>query len=87
MKAKKSPEKTPASEVPKRRPGRKPGVPNKISGTVKENVIAVFHRIGGNHALAEWAEENRTEFYRLYAKLLPTETMITGNITIVQKQY
>jgi hypothetical protein len=74
-------------QSPKKRMGRPKGVPNKINGTVKENVIAVFNLIGGRHALADWAEDNRTEFYRLYAKLLPTETTITGDLTIVQKQY
>lgn len=53
--------------------GRKRGVPNKISGTVRENVIQVFDQIGGLRQMAQWAQKNRTEFYRLYAKLLPVE--------------
>lgn len=67
--------------------GRLVGTRNKVTMTVKDNVIAVFERIGGMDALAEWAEENRTEYYRLYAKLLPTETQVTGALTIVQKVY
>lgn len=56
--------------------GRKKGTPNKLSSTVKDNVIAVFDDIGGREDMAEWAKDNRTEFYKLYAKLLPTE--VTG---------
>jgi hypothetical protein len=51
--------------------GRKAGTPNKVTFTVKENVIAVFDQIGGQEQMAEWAMSNRSEFYRLYAKLLP----------------
>lgn len=53
--------------------GNKRG-PNKIGAAVKSNVIAVFDRIGGRDKMAAWAEENLTEFYRLYARLIPTES-------------
>lgn len=58
--------------------GRTKGVPNKVSRTAKENVIAVFTRLGGTHAMAEWAKKNETDFYRLYAKLLPIEATVSG---------
>jgi len=32
-----------------------------------------FQLIGGTPRLALWADENPTEFYRIYAKLLPKE--------------
>lgn len=51
--------------------GRVVGTPNKVTGTVKDNVIGVFDQIGGQEEMATWAKDNRTEFYRLYAKLLP----------------
>lgn len=53
--------------------GRRKGTPNKISGTVRDNVIEVFDRIGGVNSMALWAQENQTDFYRLYARLIPTE--------------
>lgn len=55
--------------------GRKAGTPNKVSRQVKDNILEVFELTGGREAMAEWAakEANRAEFYRLYAKLLPTE--------------
>lgn len=54
-------------------PGRPKGIPNKLPGTVKENIVCVFTRLGGTAAMARWAEENQTEFYKIYAKLLPVE--------------
>ena len=53
--------------------GNKRG-PNKIGAAVKSNVIAVFDKIGGRDQMAEWAADNLTEFYRLYARLIPTES-------------
>lgn len=38
--------------------------------------MAVFNGLGGTSAMKEWAQENKTEFYRMYAKLLPLQ--VTG---------
>lgn len=56
--------------------GRPKGSPNKVSALVKENVLHVFDQMGGVRTMTEWAKENRTEFYKLYARLLPTEATI-----------
>lgn len=56
--------------------GRKAGTPNKLSGIAKENVIAVFNRLDGTAGMAEWASENKTEFYKIYARLLPTDSTV-----------
>lgn len=56
--------------------GRVAGVPNKVTGIAKDNITAVFIRLGGTAAMAKWAEENQTEFYRIYSRLIPTE--VTG---------
>ena len=63
--------------------GRKPGVPNKISSTVKDNVISVFEELGGIGNMALWARDNQSQFYNLYAKLLPmsTEVKVTGLVS------
>lgn len=58
--------------------GRKPGTPNKMSRTVKENVIEVFTKLGGVEHMAQWATENPTQFYNIYAKLMPTQQEVTG---------
>lgn len=44
-----------------------------------------FDLIGGVTRLAVWADKNPTEFYRLYAKLLPKETEHTGSTELVIK--
>ncbi len=38
-----------------------------------------FELIGGVSRLAVWALENQTEFYKLYAKLLPSGTQVDVN--------
>jgi len=53
--------------------GRKKGTPNKISATVKDNVIQVFEQLGSVKGMVNWAKKNQTEFYRIYAKMLPVE--------------
>lgn len=61
--------------------GRKAGVPNKMSTTVKENVVAVFEELGGTDHMKMWAIDNPSQFYSIYAKLLPTDVNnnVTGN--------
>ena len=53
---------------------RPKGVPNKVGAQAKENIVAVFTRLGGTAAMADWARNNQTEFYRLYARLIPTDS-------------
>ena len=53
--------------------GRPKGAKNKFSGLAKENVMAVFTRLGGSAAMADWASLNKTEFYKIYSRLLPIE--------------
>jgi hypothetical protein len=60
--------------------GSRKGVPNKVSTTVKDNVIAVFHAIGGTQTMQQWAKENQTEFFKLYAKLIPTQIDLEATI-------
>lgn len=57
--------------------GRPKGSPNKTTTLVKEAFRDAFEKLGGAEALAKWAMENPTEFYRLVSKLIPTE--ITGD--------
>jgi len=54
--------------------------PNKAGKTAKENVLAVFTRLGGTAAMARWAKDNQTDFYRLYAKLIPQQIDMEVNI-------
>ena len=58
--------------------GRQVGTPNKITSAFKEAVRTVYEDIGGNEAFAAWAKENPTEFYRIAARLIPTEMASQG---------
>jgi hypothetical protein len=74
-----------------KRGGRVAGTPNKVTATVKDNFLAVFNRLGGTAAMAEWANENQTEFYRLYSKLIPADVKLSGDEAapiqiVIQKQ-
>ena len=52
--------------------GRVKGVPNKLTKAAKEAFGLAFDGIGGVPALIKWGKSNRTEFYKLYARLIPT---------------
>jgi len=56
--------------------GRKKGVPNKLSSTVKEMVLGALSEAGGQSYLVEQSKSNPTAFMTLVGKVLPTE--ITG---------
>ena len=68
----------------KRFGGRQKGTPNKTTAKVKEAMELAFEGIGGVPALIEWAEDNKTEFYKLFAKLLPVqvEANLNGKLEI-----
>lgn len=51
--------------------GRIKGSKNKLPQEVKAAIQTVFDDMGGTKRFQEWAEDNLTEFYKLYAKLLP----------------
>ena len=53
--------------------GRQAGTPNKITAQFKEAVQIVYEDIGGHAAFAAWARENPGDFYRIAARLIPTE--------------
>lgn len=62
--------------------GRKKGVQNKVVTTVKESIQNVYARLGGDEAFSDWAMAERTEFYKIFARLIPQDQNLTGNITI-----
>ena len=63
--------------------GRTKGVKNKIGQDVKNSLLFVYETIGGDKSFSDWAKEEKTEFYKMYSKLLPTEMEHTGDIQII----
>ena len=64
--------------------GRQVGTPNKLTSTFREAVLLAYQNIGGHEAFSKWAAENPTEFYRIAARLIPTEIKNMSNeITVV----
>lgn len=53
--------------------GRAKGVPNKLTVAAKEAFALAFQGMGGVPALSKWAEDHPTEFYKLYARLIPVD--------------
>lgn len=72
------------SKKGQRRGGRQKGSLNKITTEVKAVLTAVHAEIGGAKRMAEWAEENPGEFYKLWAKMLPTEIKNADGVFRVQ---
>ena len=62
--------------------GRKPGSVNQLTKSAKEAHPLAFEAIGGVEAFAEWASKNRTDFYKLYARLIPHEVQAATNAAI-----
>jgi hypothetical protein len=64
--------------------GRTKGTPNKTTTQVKQALNEAFEQMGGVPALVEWGQENPTEFYKLWVKILPVQTNDgeTGNAPI-----
>ncbi len=67
--------------VTKKRPktgGRTRGTPNKVTATAREAFTLAFQGIGGTPTLEIWAKANPTEFFKLYARLIPQEHVGEG---------
>jgi len=61
--------------------GRQPGSVNKNTASIKGAFVEAFDKLGGATALAAWAQDNPTDFYKLASKLIPTE--LTGQVKTV----
>lgn len=53
--------------------GRAKGVPNKLTGTLKEMVLNALATAGGEAYLVSCAKENPTAFLTLVGKVLPLQ--------------
>lgn len=55
--------------------GRKPGSTNVLTRTVKQAVLIAFQELQEDEdtSLVAWGRNNLTDFYKIAAKLIPTE--------------
>lgn len=55
--------------------GRKAGIPNKLTTTVRETVLKVFNDLqtDPSHNLEAFAKNHPKDFYLIASKLIPTE--------------
>jgi hypothetical protein len=69
--------------------GRPKGAPNKTTKAAREAFEFAFQQIGGAKQLAAWAEDNQTEFFKLYARLVPQEVdgNLAGKLTVEIKSF
>lgn len=61
----------PAAE--KKRPGRRKGVPNKITGDIKRALARAFKKVGGVKYLEALANSDPRTFCTLLSKIVPQE--------------
>lgn len=59
--------------------GRQAGTPNKITASAKQAFQLAFDELGGVTALVTWAQQNETDFFKLFSKLIPQD--INASIT------
>ena len=72
--------------------GRPKGSPNRVTTTVKDNMLAVYEKLGGRDGMYKWAEksdENREKFYSWYSRLAPKEVIadVEADLTIQLVSY
>lgn len=75
----------PAGSRKVRRGGSRKGKPNVLHRTMKAAIWETFQSIGGVEAMAAWAEDNQTEFYRIASRLIPAEVngSLDANVKIM----
>jgi ribosomal protein S19E (S16A) len=63
--------------------GRKKGVPNKVTGALKDMILQALENKGGVAYLEKQADENPTAFVTLLGKVLPLQVNADVNSTVV----
>lgn len=56
--------------------GRAIGQQNALSRHAKEALELAFQGVGGVPELIKWGKENRTEFYKIWARLIPKDVQV-----------
>ncbi len=58
--------------------GRKKGVPNKVTASMRQAWLDAFDQLGGVPALVRWGQSNPDDFYKAVTKLIPQD-VTSGN--------
>lgn len=58
--------------------GRKKGVPNKVTASMRQAWMDAFDKLGGVPALVRWGEANPDDFYKAVTKLIPQDVTSGG---------
>lgn len=56
------------------------GIPNRVGAEVKQSILDVFLQLGGVAEMLKWAKKNKTAFYRIYARLIPSEIVASLDV-------
>lgn len=65
--------------------GRAKGTPNKLTRSFKELVQATYEQLEKDgKGMLEWAQSNRTDFYKIASKLIPTEMAVKAEVTQIE---
>lgn len=69
--------------------GRPKGSRNRVTATVKDEMLAVYEMVGGRHGMAAWAKSNPDAFYKMYGNLAPKEVVadVAGELTVQLVSY
>lgn len=54
-------------------PGRPKGSKDKLTRDAKQAFQYAFDKLGGADKLADWAQDNTTDFYKLFARMIPVD--------------
>lgn len=53
--------------------GRKRGVPNKVTASMRQAWMDAFDKLGGVDSLVRWGQTNPDDFYKAVTKLIPQD--------------
>lgn len=65
--------------------GRQKGGVNKLTRSFKELVQSTYETLEENgEGMLKWAQANKTDFYKIASKLIPTEMAVKAEITEIE---
>lgn len=62
--------------------GRQKGTPNRTTAAVKAALTEAFEKLGAVEGLVQWARREPGEFFKLWAKMLPTEVDLNAQVSL-----